>query len=116
MRRQRKPRHSSPPLLCRLTDGEGRACGAPIGWIRGVSYPVNPTKVEILLYEEGSPRIEGVTLKGDECWGRKRQPGEDGRIVEIWTRHRCDFSSRPGVRTPDPGEKWGIDRSVGGDE
>ena len=116
MRRQRRRKRSSPPLVCRLVDGSGRACGAPIAWIPGVSYPVNPGSVEILLYEEGSPRIQGVTIKGDECWGRRREPGEDGRVVEIWTRHQCDFAGRPAYLPPDPEAKWGIDRSVGGDE
>lgn len=119
MKRRRKRKRSAPPAACRFTGPDGEPCGAPIAWIPGVSYPVNPGRIEILLYESGSPRVEGVTFKGDECWGRRRLPEEDGRVVEVWTRHVCDFKrgKRIGPPAPDPSKKWGVDRQLGeGDE
>jgi hypothetical protein len=118
MRRRRgrkgKPDH---PLVCQLARPDGRPCGAPIGWIPGVRYPVNTGSIEILLYEKGSPQIHGVTIHGDECSGRRREAGEDGRVVEVWTRHICEHKSgRPLPPAPDPEQKWGADRAAGGDE
>ena len=104
----KKKKREAPSLVCKFANGDGVPCGSSIAWIPGVSYPVNPGRIEILLYEEGSPRVEGVTIKGDHCWGRKREPGEDGRVVEIWTRHHCEFA-----RVPGPVKQWGIDRSLG---
>lgn len=114
MGRKRK-RRSPPPLRCRFADDAGVPCLAPIAWIPGVAYPVNPGKHEILLWEEGSPRIEGVTLAGDECWGRKRKEGESGRVADVWTRHVCERGQgkRSPAPAPNPGDKWGADRASG---
>lgn len=116
MKRRRKKKRTKAPPVCRFEGPDGRLCGAPIAWIPGVRYPVNPGRIEIILWGEGSPRIEGVTLHGDECWGRKREPGEDGRVVEVWTRHICehrDAGRRAPRPAPDPSKKWGVDRSLG---
>lgn len=113
MTKRRKRKRGKAPDRCRFGDGDGRICGAPIAWIPGIKYPVNPGAIEILLYEEGSPRIEGVTIRGDECWGRRREPGEDGRVVEVWTRHVCDFKQGRRIGpNPDTREKWGADKAT----
>ncbi len=112
---RRRKRRSPPPLVCQIAGSDGRTCNARIAWIPGVAYAVNPGKIEILLYESGSPRIEGVTLQGDEVWGRKRKPEESGRVAEVWTRHTCEHKAgRPVPRpAPDPERKWGADRAAG---